>query len=130
MGWVACATLLALGSAGIVTGMQHQPGSASRAELTYGADTLIAPGLAGSAADLRALTADVDSLGTLGTQALTAITGGDIPAMQKSISDGRAIIATIEVKTTALRARLAGCPVSGRGPKAGSVACRSCATRP
>lgn len=115
VGWVACATLLALGSAGIVTGMQHQPGSASRAELTYGADTLIAPGLAGSADDLRALTADVDSLGTLGTQALTAITGGDIPAMQKSISGGRAIIATIEVKTTALRARLAGLPGVGPG---------------
>ena len=30
-GWVACALLLALGSAGIVTGMQHQPGTGDEA---------------------------------------------------------------------------------------------------
>ncbi len=114
-GWVACAVLLALGSAGIVTGMQHAPGTAARAELTYGADTRIAPGLAGSADDLRALTDDVEKLGTLGTQALSAITGGDIPAMQKSIANGRAIIKTIESKTAALRARLATLPGVGPG---------------
>jgi hypothetical protein len=115
VGWAACATLLALGSAGIVTSMQHQPGTAARAELTYAADNRIAPGLAGSADDLRALTADVDGLGTLGTRSLAAITGGDIPAMQKSITDGKAIIKTIESKTAALRARLAALPGVGPG---------------
>jgi hypothetical protein len=114
-GWISCAILLALGSAGIVTGMQHQPGTDARAELTYGADIRIAPGLAGSADDLRALTADVDSLGNLGTQALSAITGGDIPAMQKSIASGRTIIATIDGKTAALRARLGTLPGVGPG---------------
>ena len=115
VGWVACALLLALGSAGIVTGMQHQPGTDARAELTYGADLRIAPGLAGSADDLRALTADVDSLGNLGTQALSAITGGDIPAMQRSITDGQKIIATIDGKTAALRTRLGTLPGVGPG---------------
>ncbi len=114
-GWISCALLLALGGAGIVTGMQHQPGTASRAELTYGADTRIAPGLAGSADDLRALTADVDGLGNLGTQALAAITGGDIPAMRKSITDGAKIITTIDAKTAALRTRLGTLPGVGPG---------------
>ena len=115
VGWVACATLLALGSAGIVTGMQHLPGTPARAELTYGADTRIAPGLAGAADDLRALTADVDALGTLGTKALAAVSGGDIPAMKTSITDGRKAITTIETKTANLRSRLATLPGVGPG---------------
>ena len=115
VGWVACATLLALGSAGIVTGMQHLPGTGSRAELTYGADTRIAPGLVGSAADLQALTTDVDRLGTLGTHALAAITGGDIPSMQGTIASGKAIIKTIDTKAAALRTRLAALPGVGPG---------------
>lgn len=114
-GWAACAALLALGSAGIVTGMQHPPGTPARAELTYGADSRIAPGLAGAADDLRALTADVDGLGTLGTKALAAISGGDIPAMTTSIADGRKAIATIERKTADLRTRLASLPGVGPG---------------
>ena len=114
-GWLACAALLALGSAGIVAGMQHQPGSPARAELTYAADNRIAPGLAASADDLRALAADVESLGTLGTRALAAITGGDIPAMQKSITDGRTAIGAIDTKTDALRVRLAALPGVGPG---------------
>ncbi|MEA2631982.1 MAG: hypothetical protein QOE66_2201, partial [Chloroflexota bacterium] len=48
-------------------------------------------------------------------QALSAITGGDIPAMQKTITDGRAIIATIDAKTNALRARLGTLPGVGPG---------------
>ena len=115
VGWLACATLLALGSAGIVAGMQHQPGSPARAELTYAADNLIAPGLAASADDLRALAADVEALGALGTRALSAITGGDIPAMRSSIADGRTAIGTIDSKTDALRARLAALPGVGPG---------------
>lgn len=114
-GWVACALLLALGSAGIVAGMQHQPGSPARAELTYSADNRIAPGLAASADDLRALAADVEDLATLGTHALTAITGGDIPAMRTSIEGGRTAIGTIDSKTDALRARLAALPGVGPG---------------
>ena len=115
VGWLAVAILLALGSAGIVAGMQHQPGTSARAELTYAADVRIAPGLAASAGDLQDLANDVDALGTLGTGALAAITGGDIPAMQKAIADGQAAIATIDGKTEALRARLAALPGVGPG---------------
>ena len=114
-GWVACALLLALGSAGIVTGMQHRPDTDARAELTYGADTAHRPGSGRIRGRPARATADVDSLGNLGTQALSAITGGDIPAMKKSITDGRAIIATIDAKTAALRARLGTLPGVGPG---------------
>lgn len=113
--WVVCAGLLALGTAGIATGMQHQPGTSARAELTYGADLRIAPGLAGSADDLRALTTDVDSLGTQGTRALAAVTGGDTKAIQAAIDGGRTLIAAIDAKTAALRTRLAGLPGVGPG---------------
>ena len=106
------------------------PDDRARAELTYGADTRIAPGLAGSADDLRALTTDVDGLGTLGTRALAAITGGDIPTMQKTIADGKAVIKTIESKTAALRARLAALPGVGAGAEGRLGGLRCCNTSP
>ena len=115
VGWLACAALLALGSAGIVAGMQHQPGTAARAELTWAADNLIAPGLAASADDLRRWRTRSTASGRPARERLAAITGGDIPAMQASITDGQTAITTIETKTTALRVRLAALPGVGPG---------------
>ena len=42
--WIVCALLIALGTAGIVSAMEHQPGSASRAELTWARATTLTLG--------------------------------------------------------------------------------------
>ena len=113
--WLACAVLIAFGSAGIVSAMEHQPGTASRAELTWAADRRIEPGLDAAADDLRALSADVDRLSALGTNALVAVTGGDTPTIESSIAGGQSVLTKIGAETVALKARLAGLPGIGPG---------------
>jgi len=113
--WVVCAVLIALGTAGIVSAMEHQPGTASRAELTWAADRRIAPGLAAAAGDLRTLASNVDALSALGTDALVAVTGGDAATIESSISQGSALLSKIGTETDALKARLAALPGVGPG---------------
>ncbi|MHB8399731.1 MAG: hypothetical protein ACYDCI_12505 [Candidatus Limnocylindrales bacterium] len=115
LAWLGCALLVALGAAGIVAGMEHQPGTAARAELTWAADRRISPGLDAAAGALRALISDVDALGTIGTNTLVAVTGGDAAAIQRGIANGRSLIDRIDAETTALRARLAALPGVGPG---------------
>ena len=119
VGWVACATLLALGSAGIVTGMQHQPGTAARAELTYGADNRIAPGprrlgrRPARAHRRRRQPRDARHAGARRDHRRRH--PGDAEVDRRR----RAIIDTIESKTAALRTRLADaarCRAGRRGP--------------
>jgi hypothetical protein len=114
--WVACAALVAFGTAGIVTAMENAPGTPARAELTWAADRRIAPGLQAAADDLRRLAANVDGLSSLGTNALAAVNGGDTGAIQAAIADGDTLIETIAGQTIALRASLASLP--GVGPAA------------
>ncbi|MHB8672331.1 MAG: hypothetical protein ACYDAK_01470 [Candidatus Limnocylindrales bacterium] len=115
LAWLGCAILIALGAAGIVAGMEHQPGTLARAELTWAADQRISPGLDAAAGQLRALTADVDALGTIGTNTLASVAGGDTAAIQQAIADGRSLIDRIVAETAALQTRLAALPGVGPG---------------
>jgi hypothetical protein len=107
--------LLAFGTAGIIGGMAHQPGTAARTELTWAADQRILPGLTTAAADLGALTQDVDSLGELGTRALLAVNDGDTATLVTAMTDGDDVLAKIESETLVLRAKLATLPGVGPG---------------
>jgi hypothetical protein len=113
--WLVCAVLIAFGTAGIVSAMEHQPGTDSRAELTWAADQRIEPGLDAAAGDLQTLSDDVDKLSSLGTIALAAVTGGDTATIQSSISSGQGLLTKIGTETDALKARLAGLPGVGPG---------------
>ena len=113
--WVASALLLSFGTAGIVGGMEHQPGSAARSELTWTADQRLLPLLTGAAIDLSKLTNDVDVLGDEGTRALVAVNGGDTAALQVATNNGDKLLGTIESETAAYRAKLAGLPGVGPG---------------
>ena len=113
--WLACAVLVAFGTAGIVTAMENQPGTPPRAELTWAADHRIEPGLLAAADDLRRLAANVDGLSSLGTNALAAVNGGDTGAIQAAIVDGDTLIKTIADQTSALRVSLAALPGVGPG---------------
>jgi hypothetical protein len=115
LAWLVCALVLAFGTAGIVGGMAHEPGTSARSELTWAADQRILPGLTTAAADLGALTQDVDSLGDLGTGALLAVNDGNTTALARAVRDGDDVLARIESETLALRAKLATLPGVGPG---------------
>ena len=115
LAWVLCALVLAFGTAGIVGGMAHEPGTSARAELTWAADQRILPGLTTAAADLGALTQDVDGLGDLATRALLAVNDGNTAALASAVKDGDDVLSKIESETLALRAKLATLPGVGRG---------------
>lgn len=113
--WLACALVLALGSAGLVAGLSQPPGSAGRAELTWAADRAIAPGLAAARSDLVALAADVDRLGLQGRAALAAILARDRGLVDSAIAEGAVLVASIEARSSTAGGRLASLPGAGAG---------------
>ncbi len=108
--WLVAAVVIALGSAGIVGGLDHLPTTGARPELTYAADREIAPLLDAATGDLRALSDQVDALAGRGRDALTALVARDTPSLQAAISAGEAQISTIQASARALRDRLAALP--------------------
>jgi len=110
LAWLIAAVVIALGSAGIVGGLDHLPTTGARPELSYGADREIAPGLDAATSDLRTLSDQVDALAGQGRDALTALVARDTPTLQAAISAGEAQIGTIQASAGALRDRLAALP--------------------
>ena len=86
--WILAVVILAFGSAGIVAGMAHQPGTPARAELTWVADEAIRPALDQASADLVAIAADVDTLSELGRSALSAMVSRDEATLTRVSDDG------------------------------------------
>jgi len=78
--WLALAVVIALGAAGIVTALDHLPGSSGRPELTWTADRAIEPELDAASADLVALADAVGVLGEEGRGALAALVARDAAA--------------------------------------------------
>ena len=110
LAWLVAAVVIALGSAGIVGGLDHLPTTGARPELTYGADREMAPGLDTATGDLRTLSDQVDALAGQGREALTALVARDTPSLQAAISAGETQISTIAASARALRERLAALP--------------------
>ncbi len=115
LGWLACAALLAFGSAGLVAGLSHEPGTPARAELTWAADEAIRPSLAIAADDLHRLSGDVTELGRMGRIALAALIGRNLDGLASAITSGTSLVTSIDSQTAALRGRLAALPGVGPG---------------
>ncbi len=118
LAWLIAAIVIALGSAGIASGLDHPPAAGARPELTYGADQAIAPGLDAATVDLRALSDQVDALAGQGRDALGALVSSDTPGLQAAISAGEAQIAAIQASAAALRERLGALPGLETAPAA------------
>ena len=118
LAWLLAAVVIALGSAGIVGGLDHLPSMGARPELTYGADRAIAPGLDAATVDLRALSDQVDALAGQGRNALAALVARDTPGLQAAIGAGEGQIVTIQASARALRDRLAALPGLDAAPAA------------
>jgi hypothetical protein len=110
LAWIIAAVAIALGSAGMVGGLDHLPTTGARPELTYRADREIEPALDAAAGDIRTLSDQVDVLAGQGRHALTALVARDAPSLQAAISAGDAQVGTIQASARALRDRLAQLP--------------------
>ena len=115
LAWIACAALLAFGSAGLVAGLTQEPSTAARAELTWGADEAIRPGLNAASADLKKLSADVEDLGLYGRVALAALVDRNARDLAVAIAEGSTLVEAIDGETGALSGRLATLPGVGPG---------------
>ncbi len=111
--WLALMVVIALGAAGIVNAMDHQPGTPARAELTSPADREVEPMLDAATSDLVALADQVSALGVQARGALAALNGSDTSTVDAAIADGNQIVSDLRVRTSAIRGELAAVPYVG-----------------
>ncbi len=111
--WLVVAVLIALGGAGIVAAMNHVPGTAARAELTWAGDRETGPALDAATEQLQALSDEVDSLGSTARQALAAVVSGDAELVTRTIAAGTLQLATIEQLASTLETTVAAVPSVG-----------------
>ena len=111
--WLLIVAVIAVGAAGLVAAMAHQPGTASRAELTLDGDEAAAPRLAKVQADLADLATDVKQLGELGRGALGALVAVDPAALDSAVADGQTLAGAIEDRAAAIREQIRLIPGSG-----------------
>jgi hypothetical protein len=111
--WLAVAVLVALGGAGIVAAMNHVPGTAARAELTWAGDAAAGPAIDDAARELQAVSDAVDELGSLARQALAAVVAGDTDLVNRSIAAGTLQLGAVQQATEGLEAAIAAVPGIG-----------------
>ena len=111
--WLLLVAVIAVGGAGLVTGLANQPGTPARAELTAEGDRAAEPGLRGAELDLSELAADVQRLGELGRGALTALVASDFATLDAAVADGQSLARGIEARSGTIREHLLLLPGSG-----------------
>jgi hypothetical protein len=116
--WVAIIVIIALGAAGLVTALDHPPGSAGRTDLTTPGDAEVIPQLDAAEAAFGALADQVDALSTEARAALAALNGADPNAGEAAIEHGDHLVSGIVTRTALLRRALADVPYVGT-PEAG-----------
>jgi hypothetical protein len=118
LAWLAVIVVIALGGAGLVTGLDHPPGTPSRPELTMAGDAEVTPKLDAASADLDELAQHVEDLGTEARGALAALNGAKPDVAEAAIAAGDLLVADVVRRTEAVRAKLAAVPYVGT-PEAG-----------
>jgi hypothetical protein len=116
--WVAIIVIIALGAAGLVTALDHPPGSTGRTDFTAPGDAEVIPQLDAAEAAFTALAAQVDALSTEARAALAALNGADPTASGAAIEHGDRLVSGIITRTALLRRALGDVPYVGT-PEAG-----------
>jgi hypothetical protein len=106
LGWLALAAGLAFGSAGIVAAAAHTPSSGDRPELTWGADQAMSGKLDAAVRDLARLKDDVDSLGQMARNTLSALAQINQPDLQAAWDEGWNNVVAIDAGAADLNTRL------------------------
>ncbi len=115
LGWTVAALAVALGSAGLVAALDHRPGTAARAELTWAADQVLRGQLEAIVRDLEPLATDVAELGGQGRGALAALVATDPDALEAALALGGSLVVRIGLATIDLQRRVAELPGTGPG---------------
>jgi cell division septum initiation protein DivIVA len=121
--WLAVIVAIALGAAGIVTGMDHPPTATAPSGVPgivtqFSRDPEVSARLDAVEADLTVLTDKVDALGQQARASLAALNGTDTAASEAAIAAGDSLVAEIVARSTAIRSELATVPYIGT-PTAG-----------
>lgn len=111
--WLLAVIVIALGAAGLVTGMDAPPTSGGRSELTERGDAIVTPALDAAEADLQQLADDVAALGVASRGALAALNGSDLKTVDAAIAQGDALVTSIRDRSAALRTALDKTPLIG-----------------
>jgi hypothetical protein len=112
-GWCLAIALIALGAAGLVTGMDAAPAENGRPELTAAGDAEVGAALDAVEAELETLAADVESLGTQARGALAAMTASDRETVEAAVAAGDDLVARIDARSLAIRLALEDIPLLG-----------------
>ncbi|MFL5779184.1 MAG: hypothetical protein ACJ761_09600 [Chloroflexota bacterium] len=115
--WLAVVAAIALGAAGLVNGIDHQPSGAGRPELTWASDRVVGPALDAGAAELNGIAQQVDALGVEGRRALAAMNGRDVSTLERALDTGDGLVAELKRRSAAIRTTLGTIPGTS-GPDA------------
>ena len=111
--WVVLAIPIAFGSAGLITGLDHRPGTPAREELTWGGDQMLTPGLNSIVAGMNPVALDFDALAQQARSAIAALDSANPAALNQAIATGGTLVDKITVETTRLRSQLRALPGIG-----------------
>jgi hypothetical protein len=112
--WLVLVAAIALGGAGLVSGMDHLPAGGARPELTAARDAEVAAELDAVSGDLLALGEVVAELGVQARGALAALNGTDTTTSEAAIEEGDRLIDRLLDQTRAIRLHLADVPYVAR----------------
>jgi hypothetical protein len=112
LAWLAIVVVIALGAAGIVTGMDRAPSETGPAA-SFDGDPEVTARLDAVSADLSDLDDQVDALGTHARNALAALNGADPATAETEIAAGDTLVGDIVQRTAAIRSKLAVVPFIG-----------------
>jgi hypothetical protein len=113
-GWLLAALLIALGGAGIASGADHQPGDATRPELTWRADAELATALAALEGRFTELSGDVGLLAGAARSALVDLVGSRANLLQQDLARGAELATSIEGQAGDLRGLVDSLPALDR----------------
>lgn len=111
--WVAIILVISLGAAGLVTALDHPPGSTGRTDFAGPGDAEVTPQLDAAEAAVAALAAQVDALSTEARAALAALNGADPVAGEAAIEHGDHLVSGIITRSALLRRALGDVPYVG-----------------
>lgn len=112
LAWLVAAAAIALGAAGIVTGMDRfAPGPAGAGGLPASGDALVGTALDAVEADLRDLSVEMDALGVQARGALAALVASEGETAAAAIATGDSLVAAIRVRTARMDLALAELPL-------------------
>ncbi len=106
LGWAAAVLAISFGGAGLVTAADHLPSDVTRPELTSRRDAALAPRVDGLVVHLRALSAEVDALGTAARGAIVALPAQDADRLTAELGQGDAAAERLERVAGQMRADL------------------------